>query len=127
MFSIVKYAPEYEDELMKLIENEGEDWKVYWEEPNATAYRKSFQQSITYVALCDGKICGYSRSLKDALFIYVCDLLVNREYRGNGLGEKLMKCLEEEYPDLPIYIMSGNDEYYEKLLYKKEGSIYKIV
>lgn len=38
-----------------------------------------------------------------------------------------MKCLEEEYPDLPIYIMSGNDEYYEKLLYKKEGSIYKIV
>ena len=58
------------------------------------------------------------------LYIYVCDLLVNEKYRGNDLGKKLIQCLREEYPEYPIYIMSGNDEYYKKIDCKKEGSIY---
>ena len=126
MFEIKKYERKYEDELMELIKAEGEDWAVYYEEPNASQYRKSFEQSITYIALADGKVCGYSRSLKDTLFIYVCDLLVNEKYRGNGLGEKLMNCLKQEYPDYPVYIMSGNDEYYKKIQCRKEGSIYLL-
>lgn len=124
MFEIVKYEPKYEDELMELIKSEGDDWSIYWTEPNASKYRKSFEASITYLALADGVVCGYSRSMKDVLFIYVCDLLVNAKYRGNGLGEKLMRCLQEDYPDLPVYVMSGNDEYYSKLGSVKEGSIY---
>ncbi len=126
MFKIIRYEPKYEDELMELIRQEGEDWAIYWEEPNASKYRKSFEQSITYLALADGKICGYSRSIVDTLFIYVCDLLVNEKYRGNGLGLKLMRCLQEDYPELPVYIMSGNDEYYKKIDCKKEGSIYLL-
>jgi ribosomal protein S18 acetylase RimI-like enzyme len=126
LFEIIKYEPRYEDELMKLIKLEGEDWKIYWEEPNASRYRKSFEQSITFLALSNGKVCGYSRSLKDALFIYVCDLLVNKKYRGYGLGEMLMRCLQKEYPEYPIYIMSGNDEYYSKIDCIKEGSIYLL-
>ena len=126
MFEIKKFTPEYENELMDLIKREGDDWKVYWEEPNAARYRKSFEQSITFIALSDGIICGYSRSIKDALYIYVCDLLVNKEYRGNGLGRKLMQCLTVEYPDYPVYVMSGNDEYYRKIGAKKEGSIFLL-
>lgn len=124
MFKIKKYTPEYEDELMELIRQEGDDWKIYWEEPNASKYRKSFEHSITYIALANDKICGYSRSLKDELFIYVCDLLVNNKFRGNGLGKKLMQCLQDDYPEHQIYVMSGNDEYYQKINCKKEGSIY---
>lgn len=126
MFEIIKYVPAYEDELMELIRQEGDDWAVYWKEPNATLYRKSFEQSITYLALADGKVCGYSRSIRDALYIYVCDLLVNEKYRGNHLGEKLMRCIEEDYPGLEIYIMSGNDEYYRKIKCSREGSIYLL-
>ncbi len=123
-FEVIKYTTKYETELMNLIEAEGEDWDVYWKEPNATKYRKALSDSITYIALADSKVCGYSRSLVDALYIYVCDLLVNEKYRGNSLGEKLMRCLKTDYPDLPIYIMSGNDEYYQKLNCHREGSIY---
>lgn len=126
MFEIVKYKPCYEDELMNLIKAEGEDWSIYWREPNASRYRKSFENSLTYLALSDGKVVGYSRSLVDALFIYVCDLLVNEKYRGNGLGNRLMSCLKDDYPELPIYVMSGNDEYYEKIKCHKEGSIYLL-
>lgn len=124
MFEIVKYKPEYEDALMELIRQEGEDWKIYWDEPNASKYRKSFENCIVYLAMQDGIVCGYSRSIKDALFIYVCDLLVNKRYRGHDLGRKLMQCLKDEYPELPVYVMSGSDGYYEKLGCNREGSIY---
>lgn len=123
-FEIIKYSPEYERELMELIRREGDDWKVYWDEPNASRYRESFEASITYLALADGRVCGYSRSLKDALYIYVCDLLVDRAWRGHGLGERLMRCLSAEHPGLEVYVMSGSDGYYDKLGCKKEGSIY---
>ena len=69
MFEIKKYERKYEDELMELIKAEGEDWAVYYKEPNASKYRKSFEQSITYIALAVGKVCGYSRSLKDTFFM----------------------------------------------------------
>ncbi len=65
MVEIIKYDRKYEDEFMSLIKKEGEDWEIYWKEPNATLYRKSFEQSITYLALVDGKVCGYSRSFFD--------------------------------------------------------------
>lgn len=126
MYEIKPYSKEYENELMNLIRQEGEDWKIYWEEPNASRYRKSFEESITYIALADGKICGYSRSIKDTLFIYVCDLLVNGSHRGNGLGKKLMTCIQDEYPNHPVYVMSGNDEYYQRIGAIKEGSIYLL-
>lgn len=126
MFEIIKYTPEYEDELMELIKQEGDDWKIYWGEPNASKYRRSFEKSLTYLALANGRVCGYSRSLKDELFIYVCDLLVNEQYRGNGLGKELMQCLQNDYPDYPVYVMSGNDEYYRKIGCQKEGSVYSL-
>lgn len=126
MFEIIKYSPEYASELMELIRSEGEDWRVYWDKPNASKYKASFENSIIYLALANGKVCGYSRSLLDALYIYVCDLLVNAEYRGNGLGEKLMTCLKRDFPEHDVYVMSGNDLYYQKLGCKKEGSIYLL-
>ena len=119
MFEIIKYNSKYEDELMNLIKAEGEDWEIYGKEPNASLQRKSFEQSITYIALSDGKVCGYSHSLKDTLFIYVYDLLVNEKYRGNELGKKLMYCVQEKYPNYPVYVMSGNDQYYKKIEAKK--------
>lgn len=50
MYEIKAYSKEYENELMDLIMQEGDDWKIYWEEPNASRYRESFEQSITHIA-----------------------------------------------------------------------------
>lgn len=126
VFEIIRYEAKYEDELMELIRAEGKDWEVYWGETGSPKYRKALDSSITYLALADGRLCGYSRSLADALYIYVCDLLVNGKYRGNGLGEKLMRCIQTDYPELPVYIMSGNDGYYNKISCQREGSIYLL-
>lgn len=124
MYSIERYDQSMEPALMALIELEGEDWRVYWDEPNATKYRAALLSSVTYVALKDGELCGYLRALPDALYIYVCDLLVTAAHRGNSLVERMTRRLMEDYPDKPAYLMSGNDGYYERIGYSREGSVY---
>ena len=121
---IRKYNPtlDYEN-LMKLIQSEGEEWKDYLN-PN---YRKVLENSITYVALIEDELCGYSRSLSDSgLFVWVIDLLVNKNRRGLSIGKTLMECILTDFPDIDVFVMSDVDTYYDKLGYEKEGSIFKV-
>ena len=126
MFEIKRYDKRFESAVMDIIRAEGEDWSCYWADENAGKYKKALESSITYVALQDGKVCGYSRSLPDTLYVYVFDLLVAPAYRGNQLGKKLLECLAEDYPGLPVYILSGNDEYYMMQGYRRQGSIFLL-
>lgn len=113
------YAP-----LLELIKSEGDEWKEYLE----PKYELPLKKSITYVALDGGKLCGYSRSIDDAgLYIWIIDLLVHQQYRGHSIGEKLMQCVLTDYPGQDAYVVSDVDKYYEKLGYKKEGSVFNVV
>jgi len=121
---IRKYNPtlDYEN-LMRLIQSEGEEWNDYLN----PEYKKALDNSITYVALIGEELCGYSRSLGDSgLFVWVIDLLVNKDWRGHSIGKKLMECILYDYPNTDVFVMSDVDQYYEKLGYEKEGSIFKV-
>jgi ribosomal protein S18 acetylase RimI-like enzyme len=116
------HAKDYTD-LMNLIMSEGKDWKEYLD----PKYQTSLNQSITYVALCNKKLCGYSRSMNDVgYYLWVLELLVHKEYRGHSIGKKLMDYLHTDYTNQEVLIMSDVDGYYQKLGYKKEGSIFKV-
>lgn len=123
-FEVCKYqATRDYRPLTELIQSEGEEWAHYLK----PEYEQALEKSITYVAIADDKLCGYSRSMQDhGLFIWVIDLLVHEKYRGYEIGRKLMECLLDEYPDLEILVMSDVDGYYEKLGYEREGSIFKV-
>lgn len=126
---IVKRYSRERDEinLMDLIKGEGDEWSCYWEEEYSEKYRSALYNSITYVAYCNGELCGFSRSLDDnGFYIYVCDLLVSPKYRGRGIGKRLMECIYEDYPKYTVYVMSDVDDYYKKQSYKKEGSIFEV-
>lgn len=111
------------DELIEIIKSEGEEWKDYLD----PKYQVLLEQSLTYVAHYDKNLCGYSRSINDAgLFVWVIDLLVDKKYRGNSIGKKLLDCIYSDFPDQDVFVMSDVDEYYLKLGYKKEGSIFKV-
>ena len=115
-----------ETKLLKIIENE-EGW-TYTEKDLFEKYKSALEKSITYVAYDGENLFGYSRSINDFdLYIYICDLLVTSDYRGQGIGKKLMECVQNDYKDFTIYVMSGVDEYYEKLGYKREGAIFEIL
>ncbi|WP_417602559.1 GNAT family N-acetyltransferase [Owenweeksia hongkongensis] len=125
---IRKYQPSHDyDELLEVIRAEGEEWAPYTEEPGRLKYQEALAKTITYIATVNGNICGYSRSINDSgLYIWVIDLLVQEEYRGHSIGRKLMECLKPEYPNQDILVMSDVDDYYKKLGYSKEGSIFKV-
>ena len=108
---------------MKLVESEGEEWEDYLD----PIYRKALENSIVYVALIEKELCGYSRSINDSgLFIWVIDLLVSKKWRGLSIGKELMECILTDFPNIDLLVMSDVDQYYEKLSYKKEGSIFKV-
>lgn len=111
--------------LMEMIDQE-EGWN-YAQETLAEKYKAALETSITYVAYEGDVLCGYSRSLNDFdTYIYVCDLLVMPAYRGKEIGKKLMECIYHDYPGQLVYVMSDVDEYYEKVNYKRIGSIFEV-
>ena len=117
-----------EDKLIKMIEAEGKEWTCYSDSSVSDKYRLALENSITYVAYEGDCLCGYSRSINDCgFYIYVCDLLVSPKYRGRNIGIDLMECLYPDYPDHIVYVFSDVDEYYKKLGFKREGSIYEVI
>lgn len=125
---IRKYRQADEDALLRLIEAEGEEWVCYSAPETAEKYRRALADSITYMACEDGELCGYSRSLDDCgFYIYVCDLLVAKRLRGQGIGQKLMERLCADYSGQNVYVMSDVDEYYRKTGYRREGSIFRVI
>jgi GNAT superfamily N-acetyltransferase len=112
-------------QLMKMIDDE-DGWD-YASKSMAKNYAIALESSITYVASEGDVLCGYSRSLDDCgFYIYVCDLLVRPDYRGKDIGRKLMECLYKDYPNHVVYVMSDVDGYYEKVDFKRVGSIYEV-
>lgn len=125
---IRKYSKNRDEEkLMDMLMEEGDEWSCYYADNVKQKYKESLEKSITYVAYQGDVLCGYSRSLDDyGFYIYVCDLLVNKKYRGNNIGRILMECIYKDYPDRIVYVMSDVDGYYSKLGYRWEGSVFEV-
>jgi GNAT superfamily N-acetyltransferase len=125
---IRRYTKEDAEPLMELIQAEGEDWACYSAPGAASKYIRMLGDSITHVAEEGGRLLGYARSIADgSLYIFICDLLVDKRSRGRGIGRALMERVCADYPDHTVYVMSGADEYYAKQGYIREGSIFRVV
>jgi predicted GNAT family N-acyltransferase len=125
--TIKKYSSEDEFNLITLIKSEGEDWSDYTSELGRSSYIRAIETSIVYVIYESNEIIAFIRCKEDNGFgIYVYDLLVRQDKRGNKLGQLLIEKVKNDYPEQSIYIMSDVDEYYIKCGYKKIGSIFEV-
>lgn len=116
-----------EEQLMRMIQDEGQEWICYWGDDVSAKYRMALEHSITYVAYLGDTLCGYSRSVDDnGFYIYVCDLFVRRDQRGKNIGRQLMACIYRDYPETVVYVMSDTDGYYIKQGYRREGSVFEV-
>ncbi len=124
---IKKYSKTDEALLFDMLIEEGEDWSAYHGSAGREKYIKALESSITYIAWDETLVCGYARCREDDGFgVYVYDLLVRKSYRGKLIGKMLMERMCQDFADQPVYVMSDVDLYYEKLGYRREGSIFEV-
>lgn len=120
---IYRYKKEHEDAVLSAISKDP-NWSIFTNNKAVDNYKKRLGESVTYVCLENDEICGYVRAiLDDAFAVYVSELFVVPEYRGRNIGRTLLAWLEKEYEKLSVYVLSDEDAYYEKLGYRKIGSV----
>lgn len=125
---IREYRKEDNIQLFNLMEREGEEWAEYYGAENQEKYLVAISHSITHVLHENGLLCGYIRCKEDDGFgVYILDLLVNKEHRGREFGRQLIQSVKNVFPNEPVYVMSDVDPYYEKLGFKKVGSVLEVV
>lgn len=86
------------------------------------------QERHGFVATDNAKFVGCSSGLAQkinnqyAAYFYLSDLLVEKEYRKQGLGKKLLDLLEEKIKLLGIkYIWTWTADYEASTFYQKQG------
>lgn len=75
--------------------------EAYWSRniPRAVV-EKSIENSYCFSAFIDGRQVGFARVVSDgATFAYLCDVFTLPEYRGQGIGKRLMQSLQS-HPEL---------------------------
>ena len=85
------------DDIIKLLKS------TYWADKRSDEQiEKSARNSSCYGILDEGedKLAGFARVISDyATTYYLCDVVVDEEYRNKGLGTALVSYIES----LPVY------------------------
>lgn len=123
---IFRYRREHEDEVISAIK-EDPNWDIFTNEKAVDNYKKSLAESITYVCYENGAFGGYLRALPDDGFaVYISELFVVPEWRNRTVGRALIARVKMDFRHLTVFALSDEDAYYEKLGYRKAGSVYEI-
>jgi len=88
----------------------GEDTKTAWANSN-----------VAYVAEEDGKIIGCVRGFTDTqITLFICELIIDRTYRGKGVGTKLLRHIHSLYPETRMELLASSTSktYYEQLEFR---------
>ena len=123
---IFRYKREHENAVISAIEKDP-NWDIFTNDRAIGNYRKRLLESITYVCYCNGTFGGYLRALLDDGFaIYISELFVVPELRNRTIGRTLIAKVKMDFRHLTVYALSDEDAYYEKLGYRKVGSVFEI-
>ncbi|MCE9662702.1 GNAT family N-acetyltransferase [Halomonas sp. M5N1S17] len=125
MSNILKYQKKHELELLALL-GEEPDWSAFLSDDSIGTFKEALLEGETFLCESRGNICGYLRALVDGFGIYISELYVAPQYRGNGFGAELLGKIKQEHPNQDVYVLSDEDLYYEKLGYKRIGSVFQL-
>jgi GNAT superfamily N-acetyltransferase len=98
--------------------------KTYWASNRTKeVINRSIKNSVSFGVYFDGKQIGFARVVTDrAVFSWVLDVVIDENYRGNGLGKWLMNCILE-HPELKCtkFALATSDahDFYKKFMFKE--------
>ena len=125
MINTFRYDKTYESELIALLKKEPE-WNSFTGTGTIDIFKSALLSSQTYICKSQSQVCGYLRALVDGFGIYVSELYVAPAFRNNGYGKELLRELKEDHEGQDVYVLSDEDLYYEKLGYKRVGSVFQL-
>jgi len=124
---VSKYMPENEEAVLSAIKNDP-DWDMFTNDGAIDIYRNSLKKGVTYVCHDNSEFCGYIRALLDDGFaIYISELYVIPKCRNRKIGRSLIEQVKTDFSNLTVYALSDEDAYYEKIGYKKIGSVFELL
>ena len=98
--------------------NKNEQWTnlVKTGEKTKEAWNHS---NIAFVVILEDEIVGYLRGLTDKyVTLYICELLVEKRYRGLGIGMCLLSYVHGLYPSTRIEMLASSTS---QSFYKQSG------
>jgi ribosomal protein S18 acetylase RimI-like enzyme len=97
-----------EEGWTNLVEND-KNTKEAWEHSNVTFVIEANEEGIV----------GYIRGLTDTrVTLFICELLIDKAYRGPGIGQKLLKYVHNLYPNTRIKMLATNPA---RTFYESQG------
>lgn len=125
-YKIIKNDTNYNlDNLTKLLNTS------YWaKDREKEIIKKTVENSLCYFAYDRNKLIGFARVITDyATNYYLCDVIVDKEYRGKGIGKKLVETLTNDEDLIHVrglLITKDAKKFYEKFgFYNKEDVMQK--
>ena len=95
-------------------------WVTPIHAPNS--YRRALETSCTLVAEVNGLFAGYARAISDGVVTtFLCELLVAPDFRGIGIGTRLVDAVQEAFPHTRLDLISDADGFYLKNGFRKLG------
>jgi predicted GNAT family N-acyltransferase len=101
----------------------------YWaDQRSKEKIEESIKNSICFGVYDNEKMVGFARVVTDYSTMYwLCDVIIDEEYRGQGLGKKLIQCITEMEELKGIFgILATRDAHglYEQYGFKREPEKY---
>ncbi len=92
MIEIVPFKREHLDDVYDI---ELGSFSVPWSKEDLAKDAFENKLSVYFVALYDKKVCGYAGMWHVVTEGHITNIAVKKELRGLGIGDRLMKALEE--------------------------------
>jgi len=116
-----------EDALLDMILKGSRHTIKYRSKEGKKKFREALIQGATVVVYEEEKLVGFVRAIEDSgLQLLVVDLYVKKNYRGQGLGEKLLYALHSLQKNVPILVLPKEPLYCEGLGFRKKNGLYVV-
>jgi ribosomal protein S18 acetylase RimI-like enzyme len=112
--------PYQEGDFQRIQELNAEEGWTNLVKENDNTKRAWENSTIAYVVVSEGdEVVGYIRGLTDTrISLYICELLISKEYRGLGLGKELLQYVHQLYPKTRMEMLASSTS---QTFYKSQG------
>ena len=98
-----------------------EKWMSFTEEKVTSLFSTNLSHYV--VVEENQKILGFARYLTDEVMTtFLAEIIIDKSYRGKGLGQRLIEDIHKKYPLTRIELISEVDGFYQTVGFKPVGT-----